>query len=140
MKQISVVQWNVVELLYENLATNVTFPTSSPKVTWNTWYKIETTMKLISMVNWNVVELFHQKLTTRWCQASDTNEKNTMTLKSNVNLKVLSFAIQINLNFFEAAIQMCSAKKVFLEISQNSQENTCAGVSFLIKLQASDLF
>ena len=30
----------------------------------------------------------------------------------------------------------CSVKKVFLEISQNSQENTCARVSFLIKLQA----
>ena len=27
-------------------------------------------------------------------------------------------------------------KKVLLEISQNSQENTCAGDSFLIKLQA----
>ena len=27
-------------------------------------------------------------------------------------------------------------KKVFLELSQNSQENTCAGASFLIKLQA----
>ena len=26
-------------------------------------------------------------------------------------------------------------KKVFLEISQNSQESTCARVSFLIKLQ-----
>ena len=26
-------------------------------------------------------------------------------------------------------------KKVFLEISQNSQENTCARVSFLIRLQ-----
>ena len=25
---------------------------------------------------------------------------------------------------------------MFLEISQNSQENTCAGVSFLIKVQA----
>ena len=28
-------------------------------------------------------------------------------------------------------------KKVFLEISQNLQENTCARASFLIKLQAS---
>ena len=36
----------------------------------------------------------------------------------------------------EAVIQTCSVKKVFLEISQNSQENTCARVSFLIKLQA----
>ena len=39
----------------------------------------------------------------------------------------------------EAVVQRCSVKKVFLEISQNSQENTCARVSFLIKLQASDL-
>ena len=31
-------------------------------------------------------------------------------------------------------------KKVFLEISQNSQENTCARASFLIKLQASSEF
>ena len=30
-------------------------------------------------------------------------------------------------------------KKVFLKISQNSQENTCATLSFLIKLQASGL-
>ena len=28
----------------------------------------------------------------------------------------------------------CSIKKVFLEISQNSLENTCARVSFLMKL------
>ena len=32
--------------------------------------------------------------------------------------------------------QRCSLKKGFLEISQNSQENNCARVSFLIKLQA----
>ena len=32
--------------------------------------------------------------------------------------------------------QTCSLKKVFLEILQNLQENTCARVSFLIKLQA----
>ena len=29
---------------------------------------------------------------------------------------------------------MCSVQKVFLEILQNSQENTFGGVSFLIKL------
>ena len=33
----------------------------------------------------------------------------------------------------QAVVQRCSAKNVFLEISQNSQENTCARVSFLIK-------
>ena len=36
----------------------------------------------------------------------------------------------------EVVVQRYSVKKVFLEISQNSQENTCARVSFLIKLQA----
>ena len=38
----------------------------------------------------------------------------------------------------EVVAWRCSVKKVFLEISENSQENTCARVSFLIKLQASD--
>ena len=37
----------------------------------------------------------------------------------------------------EAVVQRCSVKKVFLKISQNPQENTCARVSFLIKLKAS---
>ena len=38
--------------------------------------------------------------------------------------------------FTEAVAQRCSVKKVFLKISQNSQENTCARVYFLTKLQA----
>ena len=33
-----------------------------------------------------------------------------------------------------------SAKKVFLKMLQNSQENTCVGISFLIKLQARKIF
>ena len=36
----------------------------------------------------------------------------------------------------EVAAQTYSVKKTFLEISENSQENACASVSFLIKLQA----
>ena len=39
--------------------------------------------------------------------------------------------------FLEAVVRRCSVKKVFLEISQNSQETTCARVSFLIELQVS---
>ena len=35
----------------------------------------------------------------------------------------------------EAVANRCSVKKVFLEISQNPQENTCTRFSFLIKLQ-----
>ena len=30
----------------------------------------------------------------------------------------------------------CSTRKLFLKISQYSQENTCVGISFLIKMQA----
>ena len=36
-------------------------------------------------------------------------------------------------------LRRCSVKKVFLEISQILPENICVGVSFLIKLQATDL-
>ena len=36
----------------------------------------------------------------------------------------------------EVVVWMCFVEKVFSEISQNSQENTCARISFLIKLQA----
>ena len=42
-------------------------------------------------------------------------------------------------NVTEAVARRCSVKKVFLEISQNSQENTCARVSFLTKLQTQGL-
>ena len=34
----------------------------------------------------------------------------------------------------EAVVQKCSVKKVFLEISEHSQENTCARVSFFNKV------
>ena len=39
--------------------------------------------------------------------------------------------------YSEAVAQRCSVKIMFLEISQNSKENTCARASFLMKLQAS---
>ena len=35
-----------------------------------------------------------------------------------------------NRRYTEAVARRCSVKKVFLEISQNSQENTCDRVSF----------
>ena len=38
--------------------------------------------------------------------------------------------------FLEAVTPRCSVKKVFLKISQNSQENTCVSVPFSLKLQA----
>ena len=38
-----------------------------------------------------------------------------------------------------AVVQRCSVKMLFLKILRNSQENTCARVSFLVELQASGL-
>ena len=40
----------------------------------------------------------------------------------------------------DAVMRRRSAKKLFLKILQNSQENICVEVSFLIKLQASEHF
>ena len=52
-------------------------------------------------------------------------------------LKIGALCLQRTYNFIniEAVVQRCSLKKVFLENWQNSKENTCASVSFLIKLQ-----
>ena len=36
----------------------------------------------------------------------------------------------------EAVVRRCPIEKVFLKISQKSQENTCGRASFLIKLHA----
>ena len=41
-----------------------------------------------------------------------------------------------SINTTEAVARRCSAKNIVLKISQSPQENTCAIVSFLIKLQA----
>ena len=43
---------------------------------------------------------------------------------------------ELRSSFWEAVTQSCSVKKGFMEISQNLEENTCARVSFLIKMQA----
>ena len=44
--------------------------------------------------------------------------------------QIIDTFILIDLLLSEAAAQRCSVKQVFLEISQNSQENTCARASF----------
>ena len=40
---------------------------------------------------------------------------------------------KLAVSYIEAVVQRCSVKKVFLEILQNSQENTCARVCLLKK-------
>ena len=55
---------------------------------------------------------------------------------------MLSFSLHLVFNplgillrYPEAVVRKCSIKRVFLNISQNSEENNCAGVSFSTKLQ-----
>ena len=60
---------------------------------------------------------------------------------SNINFEfytffILCFVKLILCVLLEAVAQSYSVKKMFLVISQNSQENTCARAPFLIKLQA----
>ena len=59
---------------------------------------------------------------------SKTDEKLS-NLFSNTNSKKLKNSRQ------KKSSRKCSVKKMFLEIAQNSLENTCARVSFLIKSQ-----
>ena len=78
----------------------------------------------------------------RWVNLEKIFTRNTLiNLKSNyihfnVNRRSLRWITKILFLNKEAVIQRCSVRKLFLETSQNSQENTCARVSFLIKLQA----
>ena len=49
------------------------------------------------------------------------------------NLRRISLQKRLGTKILEALVRRCSVKNVFLEISQNSHENTCARASFLIK-------
>ena len=57
----------------------------------------------------------------------------SVTYVKNFLCNVVGFTI---LHLSEAATGGVLLEKVFLEISQNSQESTCGKVSFLVKLQA----
>ena len=51
----------------------------------------------------------------------------------------ISSKLSVTFPYKEAVVRRCSIKKVFLEILQNSQENSYAGDPFLIKLQTCGL-
>ena len=89
--------------------------------------------------------MVNQELTSinQWFTAKkfSLNVKKLMLTKFFFQLYCILFIMLIYddnlpLVMSEADVQRCSVKKVFLEISQNSQENTCArhsGVSQIIK-------
>ena len=64
--------------------------------------------------------------------------KETNKIKTQVFVKKSTYPVHWSsvVPFAEGVARRCSVKKVLLKISQNSQENTCARVSFLINLQA----
>ena len=66
-----------------------------------------------------------------------TFEENVEGLCKKINQKINGLTRISSL--IRSSHQRCSVKKVFLEISQKSQENTCDRVSFSMKLQASGL-
>ena len=65
---------------------------------------------------------------------------NNSSINNILIIIILSVTLNMKVNgieqLSEAVAQRCSINKVFLEILQNLQENTCASASFLIKLQA----
>ena len=62
-----------------------------------------------------------------------------INLLQTLNLTRLKKNRIIYFRWLEVVVQRFPVKEVFLEISQNSQENTCARVSFLIKMQVLSL-
>ena len=66
---------------------------------------------------------------------SSFNKTLKNPIKNDVKTCVTAY-IHATTYILQAATRGVLCKKLFLEISQNSQENTCARVSFLIKLQA----
>ena len=58
-----------------------------------------------------------------------------------IKVKIIDrYSILCNIESIDAVVQRCSAKKVFLEVSQNIQEITCARVSFLKETLAQVFF
>ena len=87
-----------------------------------------------------------QKLSCNWLKLQKTvllfqknywplNCQNCVSFRSSCWKNFLTVAFQYEIFLAEAAIRR-SVRKVFLKISQNSQENTCARISFLRQLQA----
>ena len=78
--------------------------------------------------NWKILKKSWKICVVDNLQGAHVNGNESVSLEN---------LLEYNCCLIEAVDQRSSLKKVFLEILQNSQENTCAWVSFLIKLQAS---
>ena len=73
-----------------------------------------------------MINLLHLSHTTQWALRCEIKMSIWCVI---INFEQISHLVVLS----EAATRGVLWKKVFLEISKNSQENTCARVSFLIK-------
>ena len=81
---------------------------------------------------WNIT------LKVKWIISSLTKTKYSCNLKYDIMIiwRGIICSVVGKQYCFRSSDQRCSVKTFFIAVSQNSQENTCARVSFLIKLQA----
>ena len=71
----------------------------------------------------------YEKIQTKITRNTDTFQEVLAPEKTDILARNLCQKFNL-----EAVTQKCSVKKVFLKISQNSQENTCARVLFFNKV------
>ena len=79
----------------------------------------------------------HSKFTTKFCTKYWIKQTKFVPSK---RTSLLAAQQTSTAKLSEAVVQKCSVEKVFLDISPNSQENTCARASFLIKLTLTQVF
>ena len=101
--------------------------------------KVKVNSKIYNITDWTT-----NNYNTQYCPISQEvktiREWNLVTrIEHKVRKKFFKKSFKVNAQEIlelttEALFQMCSVKNISFKISQNSQENNCARVSFLIKL------
>ena len=74
------------------------------------------------------------------CRYSSSHENEYFCCHLHHELTLKNSYCQYGGNILRSSYQRCSVKKVFLEISLNSQENTCVRASFLLKERLVQMF
>ena len=103
--------------------TRIPFPTDTPRV-----FHVETTWKR------TIPHRFNVEYTWSVCRVCQDRQFHATVIAAG-ELRAQSTKLRVS----ETATRMYSVKKVLLKILQNSQENICPRVSFLMKFEASGL-
>ena len=84
--------------------------------------------------NWR--QIYKQTSSTFYTSNDVSRRKNLLVLITELRNSHLITLLKT----YRSSHRRCSVKKVFLKISQNSQENTCVRVSFWLNLQVTGNF